>query len=557
MGTSSKHISRRMALSLIGFGAGASLIAACSSPSSNPPAAAPTTTTSGSAPTSAATSATGSSTASTPSASQQPKRGGRLRWAQVGDIVTTDAVLSSPASNETTGEVAEALTAYDDKLNPIPRLAESWEWSSDNTRIKINLRKGVTFHSGREFTSDDVKYNILRVRDPSNGFAAVVAPGSNWWTGIDTPDKNTIVLTSDKPRPGVFDWLQYLRIQDKDVLEGSNANSTVGGTGPFKWVEWVQGDHILMQRNTNYWDSNLPYVDEYFVQIYRDQQSMIAALESGGLDVAALAPIPDAVRLKDDPNYQVISTNDVGQYFYACVNTGVAPTDNAQLRQAIGYAINRQRFTDSVMRGFVGAPKDLPWTTTSPAYEPTKNTFYTYDLDKAKSLVSQSGVSNPEFDISWATAGFSAEYQQLAQIIQSDLAQIGIKTNLKPLEPAQFTAVGLGQNPSYNGMRLSAGAYAQLAEAASEFVLSRTMGTASNQSGYYDDQFTSLVNQATTEPDAGKRKQLYSQINDKLLDSAYCYTVSAYANLMAVRGNVRNMRWEPSTFVTVREMWLA
>lgn len=498
-------------------------------------------------PTSAASTGTG----------QQPKRGGTLRWGQVGDIVTADAVLSSPASNETTGEVAEALTAYDAQLNPIPRLAESWDWSSDNTSIKLNLRKGVTFHSGREFTSDDVKYNILRVRDPSNGYAAVVAPGSAWWTGIDTPDKNTIVLTSDKPRPGVFDWLQYLRIQDREVLEGPNAASSVGGTGPLKWVEWVQGDHIYETRNTNYWDSNLPYVDDYHVQIFRDQQAMIAALEAGTLDVAALAPIQDALRLKADPNYQIVSTNDVGQYFYATVNTGVPPTDNKLLRQAIAYAINRQRFTDTIMRGFCGDPKGLPWTSTSPAFEASKNALYSYDLDKARTILQESGLSNVEFDIAWATAGFASEYQQLATVIQSDLAQIGIKTNLKPMDPSTFTSIGLGNNPTYNGMRLSAGAYAQLSEAASEFVLSRTMGYASNGAGYYDPNFTNLVTQATTEPNADTRKQLYSQINDLLLDSAYCYTVSAYANIMALRGNVRGMRWEPSTFVTVREMWLA
>ena len=109
-----------------------------------------------------------------------------------------------PASNETTGEVCDELIAYSDDLKPQPRLAESWDVSTDQTTVKLNLRKGVTFHSGREFTSDDVEYNILRVRDPKNPFASVVAPGSAWWTNIQKPDKNTIILTSDKPRPGVF-----------------------------------------------------------------------------------------------------------------------------------------------------------------------------------------------------------------------------------------------------------------------------------------------------------------------------------------------------------------
>jgi peptide/nickel transport system substrate-binding protein len=556
-------ITRRKALGLLLSATGASLLAACSSavPAAQPTAAAKPATT---APALVGTAPPGGSAnvptpappAATP-AGQTPKRGGALRWGQVGDIVTTDAVLSSPASNETTGEVCDELIAYSDDLKPQPRLAESWDLSTDQTKVKLNLRKGVTFHSGREFTADDVEYNILRVRDPKNPFASVVAPGSAWWTSIEKPDKNTIILTSEKPRPGIWDWMTFLRIQDKDVVESPEFASKVGGTGPFKWVEWVPNDHIQMTRNENYWDSPKPYVDEYRVNIYRDQQSMVAAVESGTLEVAALAPIPDAVRLKNNPKFQVYDNHEVGQYFYTVVNTNVPPTDNKLIRQAIGYAIDRKRFTDTIMQGFVGEPKNLPWTSSSPAYEAAKNSTYMYDLDKAKSLIQQSGVLNPEMDINWSLAGFSAEYQTLATVIQADLAKIGIKANLKPQDPPTFTAEGNGLKPTFKGMRLSAGAYGQLFEAASEFTLSRTMGYASNLAGFYDDKFTGLVQSAATEPDAGKRKQIYSQINDYLLDVAYVQVISAYSNIMAMAANVRGLRFEPSTFVTVREMWLA
>jgi peptide/nickel transport system substrate-binding protein len=559
----SNRLTRRTALSLIGLGIGGSLLAACAAPAATPtsaPVAAPTASGAAAKPTTASPAATSApaaaAAATTAPGSEQIKRGGTLRWGQVGDIVTADAVLSSPASNETTGACCDVLVTYDDQLNPVARLAESWEFSTDNKRIKLNLRKGVTFHSGREFTSEDVNYNVLRARDPKNPYAAVVAPGSAWWTNIEMPDKSTIILTSEQPRPGVYDWLNFLRIQDKEVLEGPNATNSVGGTGPFKWVEWVQGDHIYETRNKDYWETGHPYVDDYQIKIFRDQQSMITALEAGALDVAALAPIPDAVRLASDPKYQVYETHSVGQYFYSVVNTTVPPTDNKLFRQALGYAIDRKRFTETIMKGYVGDPKNLPWTSTSPAYEPNKNNTYTFDLDKARALIEQSGVKNPEFDIAWATAGFTAEYAALGQVIQSDLAKIGVKTNLKPTEPAAFTAAGNGRTPPYNGMRLSAGAYAQLYEAASEFVLSRTMGYASNLAGFYDPAFEQMVTSATTEPDATKRKALYSQINDYLLDVAYVHTVSAYGNINAMTSKVHGLRYEPSTFVTLRDIWL-
>src|SRR3954466_3491422 len=185
---------------------------------------------------------------------------------------------------------------------------------------------------------------MIRVRDPKNPFAPVVGPGSNWRTSIYKPDKNNAHLTSEKPRPGVFGFLNYLRIQDKDVRDGPDGNNKVGGTGPFKWVEWVPGDHINMVKNEKYWETGKPYLDEYKIQIFRDQQSMVAALEAGALDVAALAPVPDAARLKADSKYQIIETHAIGQFFYAQVNTSQAPTDNKMLRQAIAYAIDRKRF---------------------------------------------------------------------------------------------------------------------------------------------------------------------------------------------------------------------
>jgi ABC-type transport system substrate-binding protein len=197
------------------------------------------------------------------------------------------------------------------------------------------------------------------------------------------------------------------------------------------------------------------------------------------------------------------------------------------------------------------------WPPTSPAYQPEKNNFYSYDLDKAKSLLQKSGLSNVEFDIAWSLAGFQAEYAALAQIIQSDLAKIGIKTNLKPTDPAAFVQAGLGKNPMYNGMRLSAGAFSQLYEAGSLFALSRTMGYMGNQSGFYDPEYEKMVLDAASEPDAGKRKQIYSKINDFLLDAAYLFTVTAYSNIMAMGKNVRGLRFEPTTSVTIRDIWLA
>lgn len=547
------RLSRRSALAMLLSATGAGLLAACGPAAPSAPPAAPTQAAANAKPAAAVTSVSAQPTAQP----QSVKTGGTLRWGQVGDLVTIDAILWSPVSNNTLGQVNEMLIDYDDDLKLLPRLAESWDLSSDNTTVKLNLRKGVQFHTGREFTSDDVEYNILRARDPKNPYAAVVAVGSSWWTGIEKPDKNTIILKSDKPRPGVFDFLQYLRILDKDTMEGPDATTKVVGTGAFKFVEWVPGDHYTIATNPNYWESGHPYLDGVTISIYKDAQSMVAALDAGTLDVADLVPIPDADRLRNDSKFKLYQTHDLGQFFYAAVNCGQAPTNNKLVRQAINYAIDRQRFTDTVMKGFTGEPRALPWAKSSPAFDAEKNKAYAFDLDKAKSLLTQSGLTDLQFDISWALAGYAAEYEQLATIIQGDLAKIGVKTNLRPTDPPTFTQQGFGNNPPFNGMRLSAGAFTQLSEAGSEFALSRTFGYASNASGFYDDQWTQLASGVATEPDAAKRKQLYAQINDYLLDQSFAMAITPYPDIVATRPNVMDLKYFLSTATNDRNIWLA
>jgi peptide/nickel transport system substrate-binding protein len=566
--TTGVTVSRRAALGLLMSASATALLAACG------PGAAPVAPTTAPAPTAAPKPAAAAAAATAPApaaagapaatvavaptpAAQQIKKGGTLRWGQVGDLVTIDAIMWSPVANNTLGQVNEMLIDYDDDLKIMPRLAESWEQSADNRSIKLNLRKGVQFHTGREFTSDDVEYNLLRARDPKNPYASVVAVGSSWWNSYEKPDKYTIILQSEKPRPGVFDFLQYFRILDKDTMDGPNATTKAVGTGAFKFVEWVPGDHITLTKNENYWESGHPYLDGIQITIYRDAQAMVAAMESGSLDVADLIPIPDADRLKNDPRFKMYQTHDIGQFFYAIVNSGMAPTDNKMLRQAINYAIDRKRFTDTVMKGFTGEPRALPWAKSSPAFDAEKNKAYAFDLDKAKSLVSQSGLSNIEFNIAWALAGYAAEYEALATIIQGDLAKIGIKTNLKPTDPPTFTQQGLGMNPPFNGMRLSAGAFCQLSEAGSEFALSRTFGYASNAGGYYDDKWTQLASGVAVEPDPAKRKQMYGEINDYLLDSSFAMVITPYPDIVLTRPNVMDLKYFLSTATNDRNIWLS
>src|SRR6202043_2786985 len=183
------------------------------------------------------------STAAPTAAAVAPKTGGTLRALQAGDLASLDGHYYTTGNGLSVWIVYETLTVYDDNLKPQPALAESWELSPDGTQISLTLRKGVQFHSGRELTSDDVIYNLNRILDfkLTAGIITGFVPPETTWVARD---KYTVTLTTKRPWAAVFDFFQVLNIIDKETAEGPEAKTKAVGTGPFTFVEWVQGDHV-------------------------------------------------------------------------------------------------------------------------------------------------------------------------------------------------------------------------------------------------------------------------------------------------------------------------
>ena len=175
-------------------------------------------------------------------------------------------------------QLFDTLTRYDRQLKPQPELAESWAWSADNKTLTFKLRQGVKFHTGREMDSEDVKFNILRVREDK--IASQMRPFSTDIKDIQTPDKSTIVLQFDAPRPAIFDMFESLAIMDKETIGDAEEAKRLVGTGPFKWGQSTPGDKLTMTRNENYWKPGQPYLDGITLQVVPDAPSALVNLEA-------------------------------------------------------------------------------------------------------------------------------------------------------------------------------------------------------------------------------------------------------------------------------------
>ena len=541
-------VARRTFLRLIAIGGGSLLVAACTAPAPNAPAATapPPAASSASQSSSVASSATPAPAAGAP----QPKAGGTLRAVRTGDIAPIDPHYHSPGNGLGAWILYDTLTGYDDNLKPIPLLAESWEQSADQRTMTLSLRKGVTFHTGRDLTADDIIYNLNRLSDPKANTAGIipgfVPPGTTW----EAKDKYTVVIHAQQPWVSIFDFMLVFNIADKVTLEGPDVKSTGVGTGPFTLAEWVPGDHVLYAKNKNYWQTGRPYLDAIRLAIAKDTTAQTVQFEAGAHDFSLNPPINDFIRLKSNPDYRAVLLPNPAAFFIIQPNPTIKPFDDKRARQALNHAVDRKRIVDSLLQG-VGTAYDLPWPPGSPAYEPDKNFVYDHDLNKAKALFTEAGMIGTSFEM--LANNTNAVYGPMLEILQADLSSIGVKMNITQMDIASM----LGRMNAHQFQAYAAGDNWSNFEPVTPLSADASLNYRVNNADFHDDTYSRLVSTAAMEPDAAKRKQLYSQINDVLLDQSFDIIICSNIIRASTTNRVEGLGHRRNDFFTFTDAWLS
>ena len=261
--------------------------------------------------------------------------------------------------------------------------------------------------------------------------------------------------------------------------------------------------------------------------------------------------IPDVLRLGRDAAYHV-DFIDSGSVYTLEANIRIAPTNNKLVRQALQFSINRQRIVDSVLYG-QGAVTVEGWPSTSLAYEPALANAYTFDLDKARSLLQQSGLG--EIELEFLVYQGISDIVQFAEIFKSDLASIGVTLNLKPVDAAGWLAAVNPAAPTYQ--HLTANSWAQLVnDPDALFSTSPYLNPNANMGGYSDEQYRQLVAQGGSEPDQTKRKQIYQELTRILVDQAFHVPFVSTRSATVYRANVRGVQHRLSDSMNLREVWV-
>jgi peptide/nickel transport system substrate-binding protein len=491
--------------------------------------------------------AASSSSTSTPLAGE--RTGGTLRIGVLGDIPSLDPHQLSPPVPDVTFPVWDRLIEYDGQVQPQPSLAENWEASPDGQQLRITLRSGVEFHSGRGLVADDVKWTFTRLQtDPivrNTGFYSQVQP----LVSADVLDKYTLILNSDAAWPGVFGLLSLMNVVDPVSMQAPDSRMRAVGTGPFVFDEWVQGDHVRLVKNPRYWIANEPRVDRVDIHIYNDAQTMVSALEAGAIDIADKPALLDAARLQSDPRFQVLFSQVGGTRYALLFNALMAPTDDQQFRQALLYAIDRRRIVNTILHGF-GREANLPFALGSPAYNATRDQFYGFDLSKAQTLISLSRTANPVLDFNYSSV--SKEWAAIGQIYQADLARIGVTLNLKAWEPVALLAQLRAR--TFNGIMtgiVPLGGITPTQQAVDPYY-----SPVVSFSGFTSPALVQVSGDLLHAVDPAAQQSAYARWSDYVLDQAWAGVVATSPPLAATSANVHGLRYSQLEMLDYRETWL-
>jgi len=358
--------------------------------------------------------------------------GGTLHLAQAGDLAPMSVMAERAANGSWASSVLETLTMYDADMTPQPVLATDWTLSDDGLTMQLTLREGVKFHNGREMTADDVKFSIELSADPAN--AAQVGFIARTFTSITVDSPTQLTIEFGAPTPNVFDLFEQTPIVPEEAWKGFADGSSIIGTGPFAFDSWSPGAEAHLSRYDDYWGEPA-LLDDIEIAVITDSTAMLNAVRSGRADVALQMQPVDVTSLQADSSYKVINTS--ASAYPMGVSVEVAPFDKKEARQAIQYAVDRERIAEQVLGNDASRVTDLFWEPTVPGYPADLENYYSYDPEKAKDLLEQAGAVGAEVEIT--TLGLPAN-TAVAEIVRNNLEEVGLKPTLNVQEPQAWDA---------------------------------------------------------------------------------------------------------------------
>ncbi|MBU2357371.1 MAG: hypothetical protein KKB02_00335, partial [Alphaproteobacteria bacterium] len=395
--------------------------------------------------------------------------------------------------------------------NFVADLATAWE-QTDDTTWTFTLQDGVTFHNGEPFTAQDVKYTFERILDP--GTASAYAGLYDQIDSVEAPDDTKVIFhLKSSFGPFLTNLATNGQIVNQKAIEGGDPARTPVGTGPFVFDEWVQGDHISVHKNPDYFKDGLPHLDTVTYRFLPVDQSRINGLAAGELDWVDAVPLQLVPTLSKDERFTYVTSPVAGIPDYLAMNTRIAPFDDVRVRQAVALAIGRDPIRQVAYLG-TGELGLTEMPTGSDWYDATGVFAAERDVEKAKALLADAGYAD---GLSFEYLGLT-QYPELlktGQVAREQLKDVGIDMTIRAVE------VSVWFDAFVSGDYQVTSAYQERTIDPDNFwSLVIKSGAPVNTTGYVNTDVDGLIAKAAASTDKTERMDLYRQIRGTVTEEA-------------------------------------
>lgn len=429
---------------------------------------------------------------------------------------------------------------------PEPSLAEKVDVSADGLTYTFNLRKGVTFHNGRELVADDVKKSFERIQNPdvpavAKGYFASLA-------SIETPDANTVVLVYSKPYAPLLTALTRLEtsiVPMEEVEKTEKWDVHPVGSGPFVFESYTKDQAAKLSRNQTYWEPNLPYLEGIEQRVIPQPETAVINAQTGDVQVTPIPPssidaLASETSLKVDP---VVSN----YWGHLSLNTTRAPFDDVKVRQAIRLAVNRDDIRELAFFG-TGEISNTLIPENNPYRVEVEG--WGYDADKARSLLKEVGHGD---GFSAVLRVNTADAWQLpaAEVIQSYLAEIGITIEIEQIESTTWFS-DVFTNHNFDMSMTSHVSKVDPDLSMFDILHSGKLGT-KNYTGFSDPEMDDLLDRGRASNDVEERKGIYAQAQQIFVERSGYIVLNLQTLPFAVNNAVKGFLLLPTSELRWKE----
>ncbi len=478
-------------------------------------------------------------------AAGQPRVGGTLSISIEADPPTLDPVGFASFSDRQAGVILyDTLLEVDSNGKLVPHLAESIESSDDATLFRLKLRSGVTFHDGTAFDSAAVVTHFARIMHPKNRCRCLSDLAQVESVQATGPLEVSFKMRSPAaPFPATLADVAGMIVSPTAVkLHGDAVGTQPVGTGPFMLKDWQRGSRIVFRRNPEYWKGPA-YLDEVELRPMPDDQTRIASLNAGNLDIVMNAPARDVIEARRRKQLTVVSPGSLATVFIS-VNTSATDVADVRVRQALAHALDRKALNQAINRGLY----KIANTPFGSGLNPHEQVDGYPDYDPAKSRKLLADYGKPVH--LKLTVNASPLSVLSAQALQQMWKKVGVETEINQLEQTTLVRMAAAKNYQLMLLRWAGG----LDPDKNVYQFFHSKGSV-NRTAYNSAEMDGLLDDARRTTDSQVRLQLYRQVNNLLAKDLPYLFLTYFENFLLANPSVQGLIPVPDGLIRVNAIW--